>query len=151
MLTENEVLVGAPGAGRGLGRVYRFVMDADGNVTEATKLGTAALGFGAGFAASLAGDGSLLVAGSPGDDLGAGTATIMDRSLGGFDRTKVFQRGERPRSRGRWGDRVLRRNGRHVPLRQVRLDLVPAESPHGRGPWRLGQRCVGLDRPRDWA
>ena len=90
VLTENEVLVGAPGAGRGLGRVYRFVMDADGNVTEATKLGTAALGFGAGFAASLAGDGSLLVAGSPGDDLGAGTATIMDRSLGGFDRTKVF-------------------------------------------------------------
>ena len=85
---DGEVLVGAPGADDD-GRIYRFGYDDDGIWTDATKLGTSSLGFRAAFASALAISGDVVVAGVPEDDLGAGSAVIMDRSLGGWDRTRV--------------------------------------------------------------
>ena len=86
---EGEVLVGAPSAAGSQGRIYRFGRSADGVWTDATKLAISGLGRGAGFASSLAKRGDLLVAGIPGDDYGAGTAVIMERSFGGWDRVRV--------------------------------------------------------------
>ena len=86
---DGELLVGAPGADDD-GRIYRFSYDDEGTWTGSTKLGTSFLGFRAAFASALAVSGDVLVAGVPEDDLGAGSAVIMERSLGGWDRTRVL-------------------------------------------------------------
>ena len=86
---DGELLVGAPGADND-GRIYRFHHDDEGSWTSATKLGTSFLGFQAAFASALAVSGDVLVAGAPEDDLGAGSAVIMERALGGWDRTRVI-------------------------------------------------------------
>ena len=86
---DDELLIGAPGADDD-GRIYSFRHDDDGVWTGASKLGTSALGFRAAFGSSLAVSADLLVAGVPEDDLGAGSAIIMERSLGGWDRTRVL-------------------------------------------------------------
>ncbi len=86
---DGELLVGAPGADDD-GRIYRFGYDDEGIWTGSTKLGTSSVGFRAAFASSLAVSGDVLVAGVPEDDLGAGSAVIMERSLGGWDRTRVI-------------------------------------------------------------
>lgn len=73
-----EIFVGAPGAGTGRleGRVYRFTRH-DGEFRVASKLATSGLGFGATHGSSIAASGDLVVVGTPGDDFGAGSATIM--------------------------------------------------------------------------
>ncbi len=87
---DDELLVGSPGADDD-GRIYRFGFDEDeGTWTSSAKLGTSALGFRAAFASALAVSGDLVVAGVPEDDLGAGSAVIMQRSMGGWDRTRVL-------------------------------------------------------------
>ena len=90
VVDDTELLVGAPGADRSQGRIYRFGRNNDGHWTSVTKIATSGLGRRTNFASSLAKRGDLLVAGIPGDDYGAGTAAIMSRSHGGWDRTKVF-------------------------------------------------------------
>ena len=87
---DKEALIGAPGASGFQGVVYRYTRDADGRWTDASKIGTLAVGRRAGLAGSLAAKGDLLVAGAPRDDFGAGTAVIMERSYSGWDRSKVF-------------------------------------------------------------
>ncbi len=87
---ETEVFVGAPGAVGSQGRIYRFRREPDSFWTGATTMGTVGLGQFAGFASSVAASGNTLVAGIPGDDFGAGSATIMTRDHDGWDRTRVI-------------------------------------------------------------
>ena len=89
---ETEALIGAPGADRGQGSVYRYLRDERGVWGDASKIGTNSMSRRARMASSLAvsGGGKLMVVGAPGDDFGAGTALIMERSFGDWDRTKVF-------------------------------------------------------------
>jgi len=87
----DELLVGAPGAGTGRleGRVYRFVRSG-GEWSNSSKLGTFGLKFGSAYGSSVAIRGDVAVAGLPGDDFGAGSAVIMTRLDGGWDRTRVI-------------------------------------------------------------
>ncbi len=89
---DDELLIGAPGAGtsRLEGRVYRVARNAAGEWSSATKLGTVGLKWGSTYGASVAIGGSVAVAGLPGDDYGAGSAVIMTRVDGGWDRTRVL-------------------------------------------------------------
>ncbi len=89
-LCDREVYVGAPGVDDRRGVVYHVTRDADGNWTDVTKYGTNGLGRGASFASALAARGDTLVVGIPGDDYGAGTAMILSRALGGWDRSRVL-------------------------------------------------------------
>ncbi|HJO02541.1 MAG TPA: choice-of-anchor B family protein [Acidobacteriota bacterium] len=89
---DDEVLVGAPGAGTGRleGRVYRFTRGRSGEWVAASKLGTTGLKFGSAYGAALAAKEDLVVAGLPGDDYGAGSAVIMTRLADGWDRSHVL-------------------------------------------------------------
>jgi choice-of-anchor B domain-containing protein len=91
-LGEDEVLIGAPGAGTGRmeGRVYRFTRGRSGEWSAASKLGTIGLKFGSAYGAAIAAKEDLVVAGLPGDDYGAGSAVIMSRLADGWDRSHVL-------------------------------------------------------------
>ena len=91
-VSDEEVLVGAPGAGTGRleGRVYRFTRDRSGEWSAASKLGTTGLKFGSAYGAALVAKEDLVVAGLPGDDYGAGSAVIMSRVADGWDRAHVL-------------------------------------------------------------
>jgi len=91
-LGEDEVLIGAPGAGNGRleGRVYRFTRGRSGEWSAASKLGTTGLKFGSAYGAAIAAKEDLVVAGLPGDDYGAGSAVIMSRLADGWDRSHVL-------------------------------------------------------------
>ena len=88
-LGDRGVYVGAPGVDDRRGVVYHVARDADGDWTDVSKLGTNGLGRGASFAGTLAARGDTLVVGIPGDDYGAGTAMILSRALGGWDRSRM--------------------------------------------------------------
>jgi choice-of-anchor B domain-containing protein len=90
VVDDDVALIGAPGAGGREGRIYRYQRDADGNWTEASKLGAPDLSPGDRFANAMAAYGDTVVAGMPGDDFGAGTAVIMTRSDYGWSSEKVF-------------------------------------------------------------
>lgn len=128
-LGDREVYVGAPGADDGRGVVYHAARDADGTWTGVTKYGTNGLGRGASFAGTLAARGDTLIAGIPGDDYGAGTAMILSRAMGGWDRSRVLSsvRGLDPVT----GAAVLCRDG-HVdrfPCEEVDLlSFLPVEA-----------------------
>ena len=85
----DDLLVGAPGAGS-VGVIYRFERGGAGSWEGVTKIGAAGLTRGASFGGELALRGDVLVATLPGDDFGAGTAVIMTRAAGGWDRTRVL-------------------------------------------------------------
>lgn len=86
----SALLVSAPFADGYEGRIYVFEGSEAAGYTGVSKLGTSNVrGFG-GFASAMAASDETLVVGIPGDDFGAGTALIMTRSLGGWDRTKVL-------------------------------------------------------------
>jgi choice-of-anchor B domain-containing protein len=80
---DGELWVGAPGASES-GGIYRFRPAADGEGwAGASRLTPGETERGDRFAATLAVEGGVAVAGLPGDDYGAGTALIMDRDDGG--------------------------------------------------------------------
>ena len=87
----NDILVGAPGASRFQGRVYRFRYDpASEAFTSAVKLAGDSIPASGQFGGTLAASGDLAVAGATGDDNGAGTATVLERSNDEWrPRTKV--------------------------------------------------------------
>ena len=91
---NDEAFVGAPGANGGTGDVYHFRRDGTGNWTTASKVGAVGLVDGSvggpQMGASLAAWGDVVTAGIPGDDHGAGTAVIMRRGFGGWDRARVL-------------------------------------------------------------
>ncbi|MFQ5889192.1 MAG: choice-of-anchor B family protein [Gemmatimonadota bacterium] len=79
-----DVFVGAPGASRFAGTVYRIRRDAaTGGWAAAAKLAHDGLERGDFFAGSLAARGGVGVAGVLGDDYGAGAAVIFERSGSG--------------------------------------------------------------------
>ena len=75
-----DLLVGAPGAARFDGRVYRLHYDAASETfTSAVTIAPDSLADRAAFGASLAAAGDLMVAGAVRDDNGAGTAYVFAR------------------------------------------------------------------------
>jgi choice-of-anchor B domain-containing protein len=79
-----DVLVGAPGAAGFTGRLYRYAWDDRAAEWRAvTKLSGGDVGRGDGFGRVLAAAGDVAVAGTPGDDYGAGTAVVLERSASG--------------------------------------------------------------------
>ncbi|MFQ5678723.1 MAG: choice-of-anchor B family protein [Gemmatimonadota bacterium] len=84
-LTADEVWVGAPGAGRFQGRIYRMRRDPGSEGwAAASLLGSGELERGDRFGAVSAARSGLAVVGLTGDDYGAGTATILERDDGGW-------------------------------------------------------------------
>ncbi|MGI9625959.1 MAG: FG-GAP repeat protein, partial [Longimicrobiales bacterium] len=80
-----EVWVGAPGAGGFQGRVYVMSWDDDSDEWGAMrKVAAADLAQGNQMGQFFAVGGSVAVAGLPGDDFGAGTASILERSGDGW-------------------------------------------------------------------
>jgi choice-of-anchor B domain-containing protein len=87
-----DVWVGAPGAAGFTGRIYRYGWDANaGEWSAVSKLAGTGTGRGDGFATAVAVAGGLAVAGSGGDDYGAGTAVVFERAAAGAwaDRGKL--------------------------------------------------------------
>ena len=82
---ENELWIGSPGADRA-GRIYRFTLAAAGDsvMTGASKISHSDTDRGDQFGAVFAVAGDVAVAGSPGDDFGAGTAVILARNASGW-------------------------------------------------------------------
>ena len=79
-----DVWVGAPGAGGFAGRIYRYVWDAPGGEWGAVaKLAAAGFSRGDGFAGAVGVEGGIAVAGARGDDYGAGTAVVFERTAAG--------------------------------------------------------------------
>ena len=72
------------------GMVYRFAGDGKRNITGVAKISTAGFVQGDFLGQAMALQGDTMVLGAPGDDGGAGTAVIMSRNLGGWERAKVF-------------------------------------------------------------
>ena len=85
-LARDEAFVGAPGASR----VFHFTRDKTGDWIGSAKIGITGLRGDALMGGTLAARGDLLVAGVPGEDYGAGTAVVMTRGLGGWDRTRIL-------------------------------------------------------------
>lgn len=88
---DDEVLVGAPGAGAGRleGRVYRFTRSG-GEWAGSTKLVSTGLAWGSTHGASLAARGDVVAVGTPGDDFGAGSALILSRLADGWATSRVL-------------------------------------------------------------
>jgi len=88
--SAGEAFVGAPGAAGRTGRVYHFTRSGPASWESAVKIGTSGLRQFSILGAAAAAYGDVLVAGAPGNDYGAGTATIMDRDHLGWNRTNVL-------------------------------------------------------------
>ena len=71
------------------GIIYVYNMDDGYNFTSIDKIGVAGYVNGDALGASFAMAGDTMVLGAPGDDGGAGTTAILDRSYGGWNATKV--------------------------------------------------------------
>ncbi|HKY59714.1 MAG TPA: choice-of-anchor B family protein [Gemmatimonadota bacterium] len=83
---EDEVWIGAPGAERFRGAVYRATYDpATAEWTAMTRLEAPALERGDQFASVLAVGPRVAAAGLPGDDYAAGTGAILERGAGGWE------------------------------------------------------------------
>lgn len=83
----SQLWVGAPGASDRAGALYRFGRE-DSSWTSASKLMHPSAESGNGFGATLASDASVLAAGLPGDDHGAGTIGIYDLADGTWSQTE---------------------------------------------------------------
>ncbi|MFQ5679016.1 MAG: choice-of-anchor B family protein [Gemmatimonadota bacterium] len=79
-----DVWVGAPGADRFEGRMYRFERDEAGNWTGAAKVGTEGLETGDGFGSLAALADGLSAVAIAGDDYGLATVAILERSTDGW-------------------------------------------------------------------
>ena len=86
---DGAIYVAAPRANNGAGVIFRYTADGNGNWSEVSKIGTGEFGPRSRFAASMAVDGDVIVAGAPNTDFGAGHAMILTRTYGGWDRTTV--------------------------------------------------------------
>ncbi|HJO02543.1 MAG TPA: choice-of-anchor B family protein [Acidobacteriota bacterium] len=86
----DDIYVAAPRANNGAGVIFRYTDDGAGNWSDVSKIGTGEFGPRSQFAASLAVDGDIIVAGVPRVDFGAGQAMILTRTYGGWDRTTVL-------------------------------------------------------------
>ncbi|MGH7588950.1 MAG: choice-of-anchor B family protein, partial [Gemmatimonadota bacterium] len=83
---EGEVWIGAPGADRSRGAVYRATYDtASGEWVAMTRLAAPDLERGDQFASVLAVGRDVAAAGLPGDDYSAGTGAILEREAGGWE------------------------------------------------------------------
>lgn len=77
-LVEDQLLVGAPGAGNGEGRAFGYRWDADlDEWTMSTMVSAADLPNGASFGTTVGGAGDRAVVGALGEDLGAGAAYVL--------------------------------------------------------------------------
>ena len=84
MASDGSTLwIGAGGVNSGQGAIYEFTPDGDGAWTSVSKI-TAAAQPGDGMGRVVAHGGDILVSGMPGDDYGAGTATILERDGDGW-------------------------------------------------------------------
>jgi choice-of-anchor B domain-containing protein len=84
--TEGEIWIGAPGADRFRGAVYRATHDsASGEWTGMTRLAAPDLERGDQFASVLAVGPEVAAIGLPGDDYSAGTGAILERQAGGWE------------------------------------------------------------------
>lgn len=88
-----ELWIGAPGANRFEGRVYRFARDTSG-WTAATKLGLPGLEERSQFGGTLAATGDGAVVGIPGQDFGEGGAAFFERTRAGAWRLGAHVEGE---------------------------------------------------------
>jgi choice-of-anchor B domain-containing protein len=79
-----DVWVGAPGAGGFAGRIYRYAWDdRGGEWATVAKLAGAEIRRGDGFASAVGVGAGIAIAGARGDDYGAGTAVVFERSAAG--------------------------------------------------------------------
>ncbi|MEX2000258.1 MAG: choice-of-anchor B family protein [Gemmatimonadales bacterium] len=77
----DDILIGAPGAARFQGRLYRYRWDAAAETfTSAVHVVGMELPASGAFGASVAAGGNLAVSGTPNDDNGAGTAVVLERT-----------------------------------------------------------------------
>ncbi len=90
-MTDDQVFVGSPGAGSGRlqGRVYRFARGSGGEWMAAIKMASTGLKWGSIHGTSVAARHDTVVAGTPGDDYGAGSALIMSRVADGWATARV--------------------------------------------------------------
>lgn len=88
----DESWIGAPAAGNFAGRIYQFRRDSTGEWLGATKLTARGGERGDFFASTVAMRGNTAVVGVTGDDYGAGTALIFERSAqtGWRERSRVL-------------------------------------------------------------
>lgn len=83
---DGEVLIGAPGAARSRGALYRVTYEpGSGEWTAMTHVEVPELEGGDRFASVLGVGSSVAAAGLPGDDYSAGTGAILERSAGGWE------------------------------------------------------------------
>ncbi len=142
---NDEAFVGAPGANGGTGDVYHFRRDGTGNWTNASKIGAVGLLGSSQMGASLAAWGDVVAAGMPGDDYSAGTAVIMSRGLGGWDRTRVLS--EEARLETLIGETIECVDGMAAIFPCDNVDLVAFMPIHELG----GSRGVGVNDMWGWA
>ncbi len=81
---EREVWFGAPGAAGFEGRIYSMTQDEDGDWTNARKISGEDLSGGDIFGGAFVVAGDVAVVGVVGDDFGLGTASILERTEGGW-------------------------------------------------------------------
>ena len=142
---NDEAFVGAPGANGGTGDLYHFRRDGTGNWTTASKVGSVGLVGPVQMGASLAASGDLVAAGLPWDDHGAGSAVIMSRGRGGWDRARVLSEGARLKPLV--GETIACVDGMADVFPCDNVDLVAFMPTHELG----GARGVGVNDMWGWA
>lgn len=94
----SSVWIGAPNADGGVGAIYQFEADEEGNWVSVSKM-RSEQGEGNNFAGTLSVEGNIAVVGLTGADFGAGSAAIMEKNDSGYWSTEKVLKGE--------GDNIL--------------------------------------------